>query len=269
MVIDINMTNFGYDSESNEMSNNDNIMDSVSQTELFQKYCSLLKKQDFDNADILFNDINWYLLVKSDCPYILKTVPIITEDFLLNIFCSIGSRRLWDFYIDFFILKSRIRRKMSPKVEAYGWKYVYQIDYVHLDDKFILIDVLNRITLNNRMTDKELEYYNRLPDKFMVYRGTNENEYESGKIGVSWTPEQKVAEYFAYRREEQDSLVSKRIVLATTICKEDITACLLDRNESELIIDSKKLSDIHVLLTQRTDLYDVYAKEVKSGYKQK
>ena len=38
------------------MSNN-NTMDNTSQIELFQKYCSLLKKQDFDNANTLFNKI--------------------------------------------------------------------------------------------------------------------------------------------------------------------------------------------------------------------
>lgn len=45
------------------MSNN-NTMDNTSQIELFQKYCSLLKKQDFDNANTLFNKIDWFRFCK-------------------------------------------------------------------------------------------------------------------------------------------------------------------------------------------------------------
>lgn len=110
------------------MSNN-NTMDNTSQIELFQKYCSLLKKQDFDNANTLFNKIDWFRFCKVGYHNVLKTVPVITEDLLLSIFCSRDSRGLWDFYIDNFILKVSIRRKMSPKVEAFGWKHVYQMDY--------------------------------------------------------------------------------------------------------------------------------------------
>ena len=109
------------------MSNN-NTMDNTSQIELFQKYCSLLKKQDFDNANTLFNEIDWFRFCKVGYHNVLKAVPVITEDLLLSIFCSRDSRGLWDFYIDNFILKVSIRRKMSPKVEAFGWKHVYQMD---------------------------------------------------------------------------------------------------------------------------------------------
>ena len=148
---------------------------------------------------------------------------------------------------------------MSPKVEAYGWKFVYQMDYPALDDRFILVYRLSQYSLSDRMTSEELNYYNQFPEEFTVYRGTNEEEFESKKFGVSWTSEQKVAEYFAFREEEWTSLRSKRIVLAATVRKADIVTCLLDRNEYEFIIDPKRLLDIHVLLNQRTDLYDIYA----------
>lgn len=61
------------------MSNN-NTMDNTSQIELFQKYCSLLKKQDFDNANTLFNKIDWFRFCKVGYHNVLKTVPVITED---------------------------------------------------------------------------------------------------------------------------------------------------------------------------------------------
>lgn len=56
-------------------------------------------------------------------------------------------------------------------------------------------------------------------------------------------------------------------MLAATVRKEDVTACLLDRNETELIISPSKLYDIHVLLTQKTNLYDIYAAEVNPHIK--
>ena len=42
---------------------------------------------------------------------------------------------------------------------------------------------------------------------------------------------------------------------------------VLDRNETELIISPSKLYDIHVLLTQKTNLYDIYAAEVNPHIK--
>lgn len=247
------------------MSNN-NTMDNTSQIELFQKYCSLLKKQDFDNANTLFNEIDWFSFCKVGYHNVLKTVPVITEDLLSRIFSSRNSRGLWDFYIDNFILKARIRRKMSPKVESFGWKYVYQMDYPARGDRFILVSALSKYSLTDRMTNEELDYYNQIPEEFTIYRGTNEEEFESKKFGISWTSEQKVAEYFAFREEEWTwtSERSKRIVLAATVHKADIVTCLLDRDEYELIVAPKHLLDIHVLLNQRTNLYDIYADEVRN-----
>lgn len=236
-------------------------------SKLFKEYCSLLKKKDFKGADILFKDMNWYSVINADYLFVLKSVPVITEELLLQLFLWHGKNALWGFYIDDFILKSRIRHKLSPKVEAYGWKYVYQMAHLPLDDRFILILALNKIALSDRMTNEELNYINQFPTNLTIYRGTNEQEFDEEEFGVSWTSEQKVAEYFAFRREEHDSLISKRIVLAATVRKEDIIACLLDRNETELIIAPETLSDIHVLLTQRTNLYDIYAAEVNSHIK--
>lgn len=240
--------------------------------ELFKEYCTLLKKKDFKGAETLFQKIKWRLFINADYLFVLKSVPVITEELLFEFLLWNGKFGLWGFYIDNFILKSRIRRKMSPKVEAYGWKYVYQIAHLPLEDRFILILALNKITLSDKMTNEELNYFNQLPTEFTVYRGTNEQEFDKGELdkeelGISWTPEQKVAEYFAFRREEHDSLISKRIVLAATVRKEDVTACLLDRNETELIISPSKLYDIHVLLTQKTNLYDIYAAEVNPHIK--
>lgn len=256
------MINFVCKLKRREMSNN-NTMDNTSQIELFQKYCSLLKRQDFDNANTLFNEIDWFRFCKVGYHNVLKTVPVITEDLLLSIFCSRDSRGLWDFYIDNFILKVSIRRKMSPKVEAFGWKHVYQMDYPARDDRFILVSILSKYSLTDRMTNEELDYYNQFSEEFTIYRGTNEEEFESKEFGVSWTPEQKVAEFFAFREEELTSERSKRIVLAATVHKADIVTCLLGRNEYEFIVAPERLLDIHVLLNQRTNLYDIYVDEVR------
>ena len=73
MAIIINMINFVCKLKRREMSNN-NTMDNTSQIELFQKYCSLLKKQDFDNANTLFNKIDWFRFCKVGYHNVLKTV---------------------------------------------------------------------------------------------------------------------------------------------------------------------------------------------------
>lgn len=73
----------------------------------------------------------------------------------------------------------------------------------------------------------------------------------------------EVVEFFAFREEELTSERSKRIVLAATVHKADIVTCLLGRNEYEFIVAPKCLLDIHVLLNQRTNLYDIYVDEVR------
>lgn len=96
------------------------------------------------------------LIYYTDYLFVLKSVPVITEELLIEFLLWNGKFALWGFYIDNFILKSRICRKMSPKVEAHGWKYVYQNANLPLGDRFLLILALNKITLSDKMTNEEL-----------------------------------------------------------------------------------------------------------------
>lgn len=75
-------------------------------------------------------------------------------------------------------------------------------------------------------------------DMIPIYRGTSVNNYR----GLSWTLEQKKAEWFAKRFPIGDS---KRYVFDGKIRKKDIIAFFNDRNEKEVVCDYRKIKDIH------------------------
>lgn len=71
------------------------------------------------------------------------------------------------------------------------------------------------------MNEEELVYYNSLPDKVTLYRGCSIEEYEDEDgdscFGISWTTSRDVAEFFAFRNEQEDTAV-----YSIEVDKEDI-----------------------------------------------
>lgn len=87
------------------------------------------------------------------------------------------------------------------------------------------------------MSKEENEFYNSLPDKVKIYRGTHDsNNYKA----LSWTTDYETALWFA-KRFHTDGYVLEAI-----IDKKDIIAFFNDRNEHELIIDFTKIKDLKI-----------------------
>lgn len=79
--------------------------------------------------------------------------------------------------------------------------------------------------------DDEKRLYDGLQEEITVYRGgDNEN-------GISWTLNELVAIYFAYKSDYYKGKNTK--VFKKTIKKSDIRAILLDMDEDEIIVLSK------------------------------
>lgn len=101
------------------------------------------------------------------------------------------------------------------------------------------------------MDEKELVYYDSLPDKVTLYRGCSMEEYEDDAFGISWTTNREVAEFFAFRCEQEGTAV-----YSMEVDKNDIRAVFLSRNEFEAIyLDSYEVT----LVTDKpTELYNNY-----------
>lgn len=86
------------------------------------------------------------------------------------------------------------------------------------------------------MSKPERDALSKLPEQVTIYRAMTEQEFISGKFGVSWTLEKKVAKFFAetYGRNLA-TRKHKRVIHSITINKSEVVAlsrCFLNvRNQ--------------------------------------
>ncbi len=88
-----------------------------------------------------------------------------------------------------------------------------------------------------------------------IYRGTSKSEYESNKYGQSWSISKKVAHGFAfvhYNRGQKIHENTPRVILQSTIRKEDVYYSDIDGTEKELIINPNKLITTPKILREET-----------------
>lgn len=90
------------------------------------------------------------------------------------------------------------------------------------------------------MSEKEQAFYNNLPDEIVVYRGiaVPDEDYIQDNLGLSWTYEFEVAEFFANkyakRFDKHNELVP--IIMKKTVKKSDIAWIILGRDEAEVVL---------------------------------
>lgn len=93
------------------------------------------------------------------------------------------------------------------------------------------------------MDKDELLQFRMLDDIVNVYRGVT--SYNAGNVkALSWTLDQEKAEWFAHRYGENGT------VYEAQISKAHIHALFNSRNESEVIVDPKHLTDITIVQDQ-------------------
>lgn len=110
------------------------------------------------------------------------------------------------------------------------------------------------------MNDEELAYYSSLPDRVTLYRGCNKGEVEDedSALGISWTIERKVAEFFAFRFEQTDTAV-----YSIEVEKKNIDALFLNRKEYEAICLGVCEEDITLITDTPTEYYNEFIEEHK------
>lgn len=109
------------------------------------------------------------------------------------------------------------------------------------------------------MNEEELTYYDSLPPTVTLYRGCSKDEVEGKTFGFSWTTDRKVAEFFAFRHEQEDTAV-----YSIEVPKRFISAIFLERREFEAIyLYANEEDDLSVNLVTEvpTEYYDNFIKE--------
>ena len=97
-------------------------------------------------------------------------------------------------------------------------------------------------SLYSEMDKEDQIFYDNLPDKVIVYRGTSMAEYETGNFGQSWTLDKSVARYFAFKlTQEKDDSIGMRVVLNTYIDKSSIYAYSRQNEEALCIVESDNI----------------------------
>lgn len=89
------------------------------------------------------------------------------------------------------------------------------------------------------MNEEERKYHSSLPRQFRIYRGMSIQERDSGDFGISWSLDEKSANFFAngYLRH---TVKYEKIVHSIEVIREDIIAYFNERQEEEVIYIAKK-----------------------------
>lgn len=142
----------------------------------------------------------------------------------------------------------------SEKAFANGLRYAYTTGYIQsLSTFFMFSSFFDSVDRNLLMEVEELETIKNLPDEVVIYRGGSNQEMKNGMIVYSWTLDESIAEFFAFRHTTKN-----RCVYKTTICKEEILAYFDCRYEKEIIVEVGDADSVEIVTTEPTQLYFDY-----------
>ena len=100
-----------------------------------------------------------------------------------------------------------------------------------------LVSMFEKADKTMIMTDEERKRLSEFGETVTVYRGVTPYNARNVKA-LSWTVDKKKAEWFAHRFGENGTVYTARIK------KADVLAFFMGRNESEIVLNPKKLEQI-------------------------
>ena len=181
--------------------------------------------------------------------------PEMNEELVSEALCLVDSHFCWELFV-----KICEKYELTPKVFAFGLKEAWTHGVGTGDPKAIAL--FRKVDGRLMMDEEEQEYFDALPDEVTLFRGCNINELNYLKkkgnascLGISWTTDRGVAEFFAFRVGNKD-----RVVVSVGVKKSSIIAFLNGRKEYECIF-----LDIHsikpqIVTKEPTKYYDEFMK---------
>lgn len=135
-----------------------------------------------------------------------------------------------------YLLQDKI---LSPKEVAnlLGkiWTTLENINYDVNVKKSVLLSWIKKTDKEVLMNEDERAVFDGFSEELTIYRGSSDKK---GHEGLCWTLDKGMAEWFAKRFH------GAGYVFEATVKKDDIIAYLNNRNEKELIVDYKKLTEV-------------------------
>lgn len=136
--------------------------------------------------------------------------------------------------------------KIKDQLKGPEYWYNLRVAYTNSDNLFRYSEEIKECFLSNEpgvnslMTQKDLIFFENLPEEIIVYRGMSEQELMSGRFGISWTLKKEVADFFAntyLRNFDTKSLI--KVVHKMNINKNDVIAFINESNEFEILFINK------------------------------
>lgn len=122
---------------------------------------------------------------------------------------------------------------------SYAWLNVEQNSMNNILTKAQLVNLFENCDPAILMDAEEFETFKNFPSNLTIYRGVT--DYNSKQIEVlSWTLDEKQAEWFATRFNEKGKVYKAKIQ------KEHVLAYFTGRNEAEVVVDPKFLEEIEL-----------------------
>ena len=135
------------------------------------------------------------------------------------------------------LAEPHLSKKDFSEILADAW---IRSENPNMDKNFVkksLVDMFKKADQSILMDGEEKEMFDSFDDTVTIYRGVTSYNAKNIKA-LSWTTEYQTAEWFAHRFGEEGT------VYEAQISKEHILAFFNGRNESEVIVDPKYLTDI-------------------------
>jgi hypothetical protein len=112
------------------------------------------------------------------------------------------------------------------------------------------------------MSKKEMRQFEKLPNTFVIYRGTSSDKKPSQSnvknlLGNSWTNDKKISEWFSHNHSPKSGHSKYLIILEYQVKKSEIISYFTERNEKEIFMDYTKMDSSKVtwsFLLPKTDL---------------
>ena len=135
------------------------------------------------------------------------------------------------------LAEPHLSKKDFSEILADAW---IRSENPNMDKNFVkksLVDMFKKADQSILMDGEEKEVFDSFDDTVTIYRGVTSYNAKNIKA-LSWTTDYQTAEWFAHRFGEEGT------VYEAQISKEHILAFFNGRNESEVIVDPKYLTDI-------------------------
>lgn len=134
-------------------------------------------------------------------------------------------------------MEEQLRKLLREDFKTYSNKEV-MYEYISTSTKYlepseILIAMQDKP--ENLMEEEDYEFYKSLPDTVTIYRGMSRDELEEcdDVMGISWSIEYSVAEFFAARMPKKYN----PIVVKAVVPKSRIKFATMRRNEFEVLVE--------------------------------